>query len=254
MTASSGGRALDVVELDSLEVRSVIGVYGHERTRTQPLIIGIALHLDLGPAAATDEVARTVDYGRVAGEVRFLLERARFRLIEAAADTVARWLLLPPTADAPRPQVERAVVRVGKPEALRGVAKPAVMITRERADVASVSSTTHYGVIETLHQSRALSIARVRLAPGATIAAHRHQGEESELTVGDGLVAQGRALAWGMAVDWPPGAVHEWRNASDVEQTLLRVAHPPSTDEPAEQHGAPALPAITDFAPAGTRS
>ncbi|OGQ19817.1 MAG: hypothetical protein A2138_07425 [Deltaproteobacteria bacterium RBG_16_71_12] len=250
----AGGRALDVVELCGLEVRCVVGVYRHEHTRTQPLVLDVALHLDLAPAGASDDVARTVDYGRVAGEVRFLLEHARFRLIEAAADTVARWLLLPPTPDAPRPQVARAVVRIDKPEALRGLARPAVVITRDAADATVRATTTPFGVVERLHESAHLAVSRVRVAPGAEIGAHRHDGEESELTIGDQLVAQGRPLPWGTAVTWPARAVHGWRNAGAGEQTLLRVARPPSNDEPAELLGAPAAPATTDYAPAGTRS
>ncbi|MBI1947697.1 MAG: dihydroneopterin aldolase [Deltaproteobacteria bacterium] len=247
-------RPLDVVELHGLEVRCVVGVYGHERTRTQALVVGLELHLDLEAAGATDEVARTVDYGRVVGEVRFLLEHARFRLIESAAATVARWLVSPSSADAPRPQVRRAVVRIDKPDALRGLARPSVVLTRDADDGVLPSVVTPFGVVETLHRSREVAVTRVRLSPGAAIAAHRHQGEESELTIGDGLSAQGRPLPWGTAVSWPAGAVHGWHNGSGVEQTLLRVACPPSVDEPAELPVTPALPATTDYAPAGTRS
>lgn len=249
-----GARDLDVVELRGLEVRCLIGVYRHEHTRSQPLALDLELHLDLGPAGEADDVTRTVDYGRVAGQVRFLLEHARFQLIESAADAVARWLLLPPTPDAPRPQVARAVVRIAKPEALRGLAQPAVTITRDATELALSTTTTQFGVIEHVHHSARVAVSRVRLAPGANIASHRHDGDESELTVGDALVAQGCALPWGTAVTWPAGAVHGWRTGSAVEQTLLRVARPPSQDEPAELVGTPTAPATTDYAPAGTRA
>lgn len=251
-----GGGALDVVELSELEVRCVVGVYRHERERAQPLSVRLQAHLELRPAGDTDEVAATVDYGRLAGEVRFLLEHARFRLIEAAAETIARYLLLPPTADAPRPQVQRAVVRIDKPEALRGLARPAVTITRSLDDVTARVEQTSFGLVEALHHSRDVTVSRVRLSPGQRIPTHVHRdSDEAELTLGDRLETQGRWLPWGTAVAWPRALAHAWNNPSTVEQTLLRVARPHALDEPS---AAPAeslqLPASTDFAPAGTRA
>ena len=256
----SGGRSCahvhDVVELAALDVRCVVGVYGHERTRVQPLTLHLAMHLDLRPAGDSDEVAHTIDYGRVAGEVRFLLEHARFRLIESAAETIARYLLLPPTADALRPQVQRAVVRVDKPEALRGLARPAVVVTREVAEVAPRVTAAAFGSIEVLHQSRYVTVSRVRVRPGANIDAHRHHdADEAELTLDDGLEAQGRALPWSTGVVWARGQVHQWENRSAAERTLLRVARPFAADEPVAVAAAElVLPATIDYAPAGTRA
>lgn len=247
---------LDVVELSALDVRCVVGVYGHERTRVQPLQVHLGLHLDLHPAGESDDVTRTVDYGRLAGEVRFLLEHGRFRLLEAAAETVARYLLLPPTPDAPRPPVQRAVVRIDKPEALRGVAQPAVVITRTTEQAAPTVERTLYGSVEVLHRSRDVTVARVRVLPGAYVDTHRHShGDEAELTLGDTLDAQGRPLAWGTAVTWPRALPHRWFNRGTTEQSLLRVTRPPAVDEPCEeQTDGFVLPATTDYAPAGTRS
>lgn len=254
----SGRRApptLDVVELGGLEVRSVVGVYPHERTRTQPLVVGLALHVDLCAAGASDDVADTVDYGRVIGEVRFLLERARFRLIESAAETIARWLLLPPSADAPHPPVRRVAVRIDKPEALRGLARPSVTITRDAVGIVAPTRACDGVTIERLHQGAEVAVARVRLAPGATISSHRHElGDEHELTLSDGLCALDQALPWGTAVSWPRGQAHRWHNPTGVERTLLRVTLPPSPDLPAPPVAAPTTPATIDYAPAGTRT
>ncbi len=254
MSARPADGALDVVELQGLEVRSVVGVYSHERTRTQPLVVGLALHVDLRAAGATDDVTHTVDYARVTAEVRFLLERARFRLIEAAAETVARWLLLPTSADVARPPVRRAVVRIDKPEALRGLARPSVTVTRDAAGTIA-PAVAHLGVtLERLHEGGDVAVTRVRLAPGARIEPHVHEGaEEHELTMSDGLAALGHALPWGMAVRWAPGHVHHWHNPTSVERTLLRVTVPPSRDAPAAAAPSTTPPATTDYAPAGTR-
>ena len=245
----------DVVELAELEVRCVIGVYGHERTRVQPLTVHLALLLDLRPAGDSDDVKHTVDYGRLAGEVRFVLEHARFQLIESAAETLARYLLLPPTPDVPRPQVRRAVVRIDKPEALRGLAQPAVVLTRSLEQVALTVERTAFGSIEILHRSREVAVSRVRVLPGAYVDTHLHSaGDEAELTLGDALDAQGRPLPWGTAVTWPRKVAHRWHNRGDVEQTVLRVTRPPCVDELCEeQTDGFAQPSTTDYAPAGTR-
>ena len=247
---------LDLVELKDLEVRCVVGLYGHERTRVQPLVVHLAMHLDLRAAGESDEVAHTVDYGRLSGEVRFVLEHARFRLIESAAETLARYVLLPPTPDVPRPAVQRVVVRIDKPEALRNLARPAVVLTRSAAQVAPVVERTGFGSVEILHRSEQVAVARVRLLPDAWIDTHRHtHADEAELTLGDSLDAQGRPLPWLTAVQWPRLLPHRWHNRGRVEQTLLRVVRPPSVDEPCEEAtDGFSLPPTTDYAPAGTRA
>lgn len=247
---------LDVVELKDLEVRCVVGLYGHERTRVQPLVVHLAMHLDLRAAGESDEVVHTVDYGRLAGEVRFLLEHGRFRLIESAAETLARYLLLPPTPDVPRPAVQRVVVRIDKPEALRALARPAVVIARSAAQGAPVVERTGFGSVEVLHRSEQVAVARVRVLPDAWIDTHRHShADEAELTLGDHLDAQGRPLPWLTAVQWPRLLPHRWHNRGSVEQTILRVVRPPSVDEACEEAtDGFALPPTTDYAPAGTRA
>jgi dihydroneopterin aldolase len=88
---------LDVLEVTGIEVRCIVGVYPHERDQPQPLIVDLALHLDTSVAGEREQMSATVDYGRLAGEVRFLLESCRFRLLETAAEAIARYALLGPT-------------------------------------------------------------------------------------------------------------------------------------------------------------
>lgn len=245
----------DIVELSALEVRCVVGVYAHERPRAQPLVVRARLHLDLRRAGASDDVVDTVDYALLTGQIRFLLESARFRLIESAADVVARWILLPPTPDAPRPAVARAVVRIDKPEALRSLAQPAVVVARDADEAVVATERAPWGTVEVLHRSRGIEIARLRLAPGAEVSTHAHDaGEESELTVGSGLVAQARPVPWSTALTWPPGHPHGWRNSSTTEQTLVRVRRGTSADRAADAPGGGlVMPPTVDYAPAGTR-
>jgi dihydroneopterin aldolase len=84
------------------------GVHEHERLVPQAFEVDVELGLDLRPAATTDDLARTVDYGLVEALVRELVERRSFLLIEALAETIAAEIL---AAD----PVDEVVVRVRKP-------------------------------------------------------------------------------------------------------------------------------------------
>jgi dihydroneopterin aldolase len=163
---------LDVVELKDLEVRCVVGLYGHERTRVQPLVVHLAMHLDLRAAGESDEVAHTVDYGRPRGRSALLCSSTRaFASSSRPPRPSLATCSCPPPPDVPRPAVQRVVVRIDKPEALRNLARPAVVLTRSAAQVAPVVERTGFGSVEILHRSEQVAVARVRAAaptPGST--------------------------------------------------------------------------------------
>ncbi len=76
------------ITLTGLTVRGRHGVYDFEREQGQDFVVDVALELDLGPAATSDDVADTVHYGEladalvavVAGEPVNLLETLAYRL------------------------------------------------------------------------------------------------------------------------------------------------------------------------------
>jgi dihydroneopterin aldolase len=80
---------MDIIELRGLRVRGHHGVYDFERRDGQDFVVDVALELDLATAAASDDVADTVDYGSlatalaaaIAGEPVNLLETLAERLI-----------------------------------------------------------------------------------------------------------------------------------------------------------------------------
>lgn len=117
----------DVVGLRGLRVACVIGVNDDERTRTQPLVVDVELTTDVRAAAAADDVGQTVDYARVADDVRALLTAGAYRTLEAAAEAIAARCLA-------HPRVRSARIRVEKPEALGGAAVPWVALVRSPND------------------------------------------------------------------------------------------------------------------------
>ncbi len=237
------GRPLDVIELRGLAVDCIVGVFHRERFTVQPLRLDVALFLDTRGAATGGRLAHTVDYGRLAGELRFLLEACRFELLEAAAEAVSRYVLAPPTVDAPRAQVRAATVRVTKPQALGGLAVPSLQVHRTAEEWTYPSEEKPFGRVDTLHEGTGYGVYRLRVRPGGVITPEDRQPgmEESDLVLGPGLLLQGQPVERGMAFQWPRGFPHRYENPSATEQTVLRVRRPRS-GAPGEQAPPPEPP------------
>ena len=118
---------MDKIHITDLQLRCIIGIYPEERREKQDVIFNITMHCDLRPAARTDDIADTVDYKAVKGQIRELVESSAFQLLETLAERVAD-ICLKPAA------VERVTVRVDKPGALRFARSVAIEIDRARAD------------------------------------------------------------------------------------------------------------------------
>jgi len=104
------------------------GVFPEERQKGQRFVVDVRLTLDLAPAATSDDLRQTVDYGLLAQQVVADIERDPLNLIEALALRVADRCL-----DDPR--VAAAEVTVHKPEAPMPVevADVAVTLTRSKS-------------------------------------------------------------------------------------------------------------------------
>ncbi len=80
------------VIVENFVVHAHHGWFEHERESGRKFAVDIALTIDLGRAAATDDLVRTVDYGAVVSVVEELFVNRRFKLLEAAAVTLVRAL------------------------------------------------------------------------------------------------------------------------------------------------------------------
>jgi dihydroneopterin aldolase len=102
------------------------GVYAEERASGQPFVVDVVLHVDLAPAAGSDDVADTVHYGELAKQVVAVVEGDPVNLVETLAQRVADVALA-------HDLVERVEVTVHKPEAPVGVPVDDVAVTIERS-------------------------------------------------------------------------------------------------------------------------
>ena len=79
----------DRIELRGLTVRGHHGVFEHERRDGQDFVIDITVWIDLAPAAASDDLADTVDYGGLAKRAADVVAGPPRNLIETVAAEIA---------------------------------------------------------------------------------------------------------------------------------------------------------------------
>lgn len=89
------------------------GVLPQEKVEPQPFEVDVVLHADLSAAAASDDLADTIDYAALFDLVAAIVTGPSFDLIEGLAGAIAR-----ATLAATDPRLVGAVeVRVRKPQA-----------------------------------------------------------------------------------------------------------------------------------------
>jgi dihydroneopterin aldolase len=101
---------VDRVALRGLRARGHHGVFPQEREEGQTFVVDLVLGLDTAPAAASDDLTRTVHYGIVAEEVVAVVQGEPVDLIETLAQRIADQVLK-------NDLVEEVEVTVHKPQA-----------------------------------------------------------------------------------------------------------------------------------------
>lgn len=105
-----GSASTDEIRLTGLRAYGFHGVLPHEREHGQEFLVDACLCVDTGPAAATDDLTLTVDYGGLADRLAAVVTGAPVDLIETLADRLAQVCL----ADA---RVSGVEITVHKPSA-----------------------------------------------------------------------------------------------------------------------------------------
>lgn len=83
----------DRIELRGLKVRGRHGVFEHERLHGQEFVIDITVWIDLAPAAASDELADTYDYGALAQLAYDIVGGTPRNLIETVGADIAEQVI-----------------------------------------------------------------------------------------------------------------------------------------------------------------
>lgn len=104
----------DRIELRGLKVRGYHGVFDFEKRDGQDFIVDIVLWADLTAAAASDDLADTIDYSRLAeiaagivgGEPYNLIERVSGLIADAVMDLDPRVLAVEVTLHKPQAPID----------------------------------------------------------------------------------------------------------------------------------------------------
>lgn len=84
---------MDKIIAKGLSFYGCHGVLALEKTEPQQFIIDVELWLDLLPAARSDDINLTVDYGQLYHLVQRIVETESYNLIETLAENITRHIL-----------------------------------------------------------------------------------------------------------------------------------------------------------------
>jgi dihydropteroate synthase len=115
----------DRITLTGLRLGGRHGVFEYEREQGQEFVVDATLELDTAPAAGTDDLRRTVDYGGLAADLAAVVTGEPVNLLETLAGRLAAVCLRDP-------RVLAAEVTVHKPEAPIPLAFSDVSVTIRR--------------------------------------------------------------------------------------------------------------------------
>lgn len=114
---------MDRIFLSELKVDTIIGIWEWERRIRQTVVIDLEMSADIAKAAASDDVADTLNYKSVAKRVQEFVAESSFQLVETLAERIAEVIH-------DEFGVAWVRVRVNKPGAIRGSKAVGVLIER----------------------------------------------------------------------------------------------------------------------------
>jgi dihydroneopterin aldolase len=80
---------MDIVFLRQLRIDTVIGIYDWERRTRQTLVLDLEMSADIAKAAASDDIADTLNYKAVAKRLIQFVGESQFQLVETLAERCA---------------------------------------------------------------------------------------------------------------------------------------------------------------------
>lgn len=84
---------MDKIFLNDLKIDTFIGIYDWEKETLQTLGFDFEIDWDIRAAAASDDIADTLNYGDIAQTVVNFVEASRYQLIETLAEDLCALLL-----------------------------------------------------------------------------------------------------------------------------------------------------------------
>jgi len=127
MDQFQSNRTMDKIIIKDLLLRGIVGINEDERANKQDILINLVIYSDTRPAAASDDISDAVNYRTITKRIIAHVEQSSDFLVERLAEDIAQFILRDFG-------VEKVIVRVEKPGALRFARSVGVEIVRERSD------------------------------------------------------------------------------------------------------------------------
>lgn len=118
---------MDKIIIKNLLVRGIIGINDWERKTRQDILVNIDIFSPISKSATSDQIDDTVNYRTITKSIINLIENTEFFLVEALATEIAKMCLT-------NYPIEKIMVRIEKPLAVRFAQSVGVEIVRSRKD------------------------------------------------------------------------------------------------------------------------
>lgn len=102
----------DIITIKQLTADTLIGIHDWEQKQRQPVILNLSLHVNIRPAAASDDIKDALDYYVLIEHLNRWLYQAKFALIETLAEAITGEIF------SHFPTVEQIDLQLDKPEAV----------------------------------------------------------------------------------------------------------------------------------------
>ncbi|MEN8320679.1 dihydroneopterin aldolase [Acinetobacter junii] len=119
---------MDAIIIEGLKVDTVIGCFNWERQIIQPLMLDLTIHNDLNQAAQSDELDDTLNYAQICELAAQVIQQAKPKLIEHAAQLVLERLFLV------FPSIESIIITIRKPAIIAQANAVGIRLERNRND------------------------------------------------------------------------------------------------------------------------
>ncbi|MEE0876426.1 MAG: dihydroneopterin aldolase [Fibrobacteraceae bacterium] len=117
---------LGKIEIKDLGFECILGTLPFERIKPQPIVLNISIEFDFYQAAVSENIECTVDYAKLASEIREYVCESKFQLLEALTFNTGKFIL------EKYPRVKIVSVRVEKPLAIPGAKSASAEILLKR--------------------------------------------------------------------------------------------------------------------------
>ena len=228
MKQSSKSRDIfvDTVEIKGMRFECIVGLFSHERIQKQILEVDLCIFTDVRKAASTDKIRYALDYGQIYGVVNFILASGNFKLLETAAEAIARYTLSLNMSSA-RNLLQKVKVSIKKPQAFGNNGVALISVNRAVDDYNFTKEITSFGSVDILFETQKYGFYQLNIKPGGKIPPHSHKMlDEYEMSLSLGLISQGKVVNPGFLRQWPKNFVHYYSNPTQIDTSILCVNHP----------------------------